>query len=96
MATGETSVPAESESLLAADAFPSLTLAARISKFASAFAGQLVFDEEDRQENYLYNYSYGAGFHFKLGETPFKLDWAGTAVGEFFEDNQQITLNVAF
>lgn len=60
------------------------------------FTGQLAFDEEDRQENYLYNYSYGAGFHFKLGDTPFKLDWAGTAVGEFFDDNQQITLNVAF
>jgi hypothetical protein len=60
------------------------------------FAGQLAFDEEDRQEDYLYNYSYGAGLNFKLGATPFRLDWAGTAVGEFFEDNQQVTLHVAF
>ncbi|HET9253137.1 MAG TPA: PorV/PorQ family protein [Candidatus Eisenbacteria bacterium] len=60
------------------------------------FTGQLVFDEEDRQDDYLYNVSYGAGLNFKLGATPFRFDWAGTAVGEFFDDNQQVTLHVAF
>ena len=33
---------------------------------------------------------------FKLGDTPFKVDWAGTSVGQFFDDNQQIGVSVAF
>jgi hypothetical protein len=60
------------------------------------FTGQLAFDEADRQEDYLYSYSYGAGLNFKLGSTPFAFDWAGTGVGEFFDDNQQVSLRVAF
>jgi hypothetical protein len=60
------------------------------------FTGQLAFDEADRQDDYLYNLSYGAGLKFKLGATPFHFDWAGTAVGEFFDDNQQVSLRVAF
>lgn len=60
------------------------------------FTGQLAFDEEDRQDDYLYSYSYGAGLNFKLGATPFRFDWAGTAVGEFFDDNQQVSLHVSF
>jgi hypothetical protein len=60
------------------------------------FAGQLAFDEADRQEDYLYSYSYGAGLNFKLGATPFRFDWAGMAVGEFFDDSQQVSLHVAF
>ncbi len=60
------------------------------------FTGQVPLQEDDRQQDYLYNWSYGAGFGFKLGETPFKVDWAGTAVGQFFDDNQQLSLSAAF
>ena len=62
----------------------------------AGFTGQLVLDEEDRQDDYLYNWSYGAGVNFELGDTPFQIDWAGTSVGQFFDDNQQISLRVAF
>jgi hypothetical protein len=62
----------------------------------AGFTGQVPLKEEDRQADYLYNWSYGAGFQFKLGTTPLKLDWAGTSVGQFFEDNQQFSLSVAF
>jgi len=48
------------------------------------------------QAQYLYGVSYGAGLNFKLGETPMSFDWAGTSVGEFFQDNQQFSLNIAF
>lgn len=60
------------------------------------FQGQLVLKEEDRQPDYLYNISYGAGFNFNLGEVPVSFDWAGTQVGEFFSDNQQFSLRVSF
>ena len=62
----------------------------------AGFTGQLALDSEDRMTDYLYNWSYGAGVNFKLGTTPFMVDWAGTAVGQFFDDNQQISLRVAF
>ena len=62
----------------------------------AGFTGQLVLSAEDRQDDYVYNWSYGAGVNFKLGATPFQVDWAGTAVGQFFDDNQQISLRVAF
>jgi hypothetical protein len=62
----------------------------------AGFTGQLALDSEDRQEDYLYNWSYGAGVNFKLGDTPFQVDWSGTSVGQFFDDNQQISLRVAF
>jgi hypothetical protein len=60
------------------------------------FTGQVPVQEEDRQENYLYSFSYGAGFNIKLGDRPFMVDWAGTHVGEFFDDNQQVSLSIAF
>jgi hypothetical protein len=60
------------------------------------FVGQVPLKEADRQENYLYSYSYGAGFNFKLGDRPLALDWAGTHVGDFFDDNQQVSLHIAF
>jgi len=60
------------------------------------YIGQLPFDADDRQPDYLYNWTYGLGVAFKLGPTPFKLDWAGTVVNDFFDDNQQVTLSVAF
>lgn len=60
------------------------------------FVGQVPIKEENRQVNYLYSYSYGAGFNFKLGDRPLSLDWAGTHVGEFFDDNQQVSLHIAF
>ena len=62
----------------------------------AGFTGQLAFAEEDRMDDYLYSYSYGAGLNFKLGATPFRFDWAGMAVGEFFDDTQQVSLHVAF
>ncbi len=60
------------------------------------YTGQVGIKEEDRQTNYLYSYSYGAGVNFKLGDRPFAVDWAGTHVGEFFDDNQQVSLSVSF
>ncbi len=60
------------------------------------FVGQVPLKEADRQQNYLYSFSYGAGFNFKLGDRPLALDWAGTHVGEFFDDNQQVSLHIAF
>jgi len=62
----------------------------------AGYVGQLAMSDEDRQQNYLYSYSYGAGFDFKLGERPFAIDWAGTHVGEFFDDNQQVSLSIEF
>ena len=62
----------------------------------AGYVGQLAMSDEDRQQDYLYSYSYGAGFNFKLGERPFALDWAGTHVGEFFDDNQQVSLSIEF
>lgn len=60
------------------------------------YIGQLAINEEDRQQDYLYSYTYGAGFNFKLGDRPFAIDWAGTHVGEFFDDNQQVSLSIEF
>lgn len=60
------------------------------------FVGQVPIKSADRQENYLYSFSYGAGFNFKLGDRPLALDWAGTHVGDFFDDNQQVSLHIAF
>jgi len=60
------------------------------------YVGQLAINEEDRQQDYLYSYTYGAGFNFKLGDRPFAIDWAGTHVGEFFDDNQQVSLSIEF
>jgi Type IX secretion system protein PorV len=60
------------------------------------FQGQLAVSEEDRQTDYLYNFTYGAGFNFKLSDHPLNFDWAGTHVGEFFGDNQQFSLRYAF
>ena len=62
----------------------------------AGYVGQLAMSDEDRQQDYLYSYSYGAGFNFKLGERPFAIDWAGTHVGEFFDDNQQVSLSIEF
>jgi hypothetical protein len=60
------------------------------------YVGQMALKEADRQSNYLYSYSYGAGLNFKLGDRPLNFDWAGTHLGEFFEDNQQVSLKIAF
>ena len=60
------------------------------------FQGQFPLQQEDRQPEYLYNLSYGAGLNFRLGDTPLNFDWAGTSVGQFFEDNQQFSLTIAF
>lgn len=60
------------------------------------YVGQMALKEEDRQQSYLYSYNYGAGLNFKLGDRPLSFDWAGTHVGEFFDDNQQVSLKVAF
>jgi len=60
------------------------------------FVGQVPINDADRQPDYLYSYSYGAGFRFKLGDRPLVLDWAGQHVGDFFNDNQQVSLHVAF
>jgi hypothetical protein len=60
------------------------------------YVGQLALSESSRQQDYLYSYSYGAGLNFKLGDRPLSFDWAGTHVGEFFDDNQQVSLRIAF
>jgi Type IX secretion system protein PorV len=60
------------------------------------FQGQVPVKESARQDGYLYNLSYGAGFNFKLGDHPVTLDWAGQSVGQFFQDNQQVSLHIAF
>jgi hypothetical protein len=60
------------------------------------FQGQVPLQEEDRQPDYLYNFSYGIGFKFDLGNLPVNFDWAGTQVGQFFDNNQQFSLSVAF
>jgi hypothetical protein len=60
------------------------------------YVGQLALTAADRQQDYLYSYTYGAGFNFKLGDRPFALDWAGTHVGDFFGDNQQVSLKLSF
>jgi hypothetical protein len=60
------------------------------------YVGQLALKASDRQQDYLYSYNYGAGLNFKLGERPLSFDWAGTHVGQFFSDNQQVSLRIAF
>lgn len=60
------------------------------------FQGQIPVNEEDRQGDYLYSYSYGAGINFKLGDRPFQFDWAGSHAGQFFDDNQQFSLGITF
>jgi type IX secretion system protein PorV len=60
------------------------------------YVGQLALTAADRQQDYLFSYTYGAGFNFKLGDRPFALDWAGTHVGDFFADNQQVSLKLSF
>ena len=60
------------------------------------YVGQAAIKEADRQQNYLYSYSYGAGLNFKMGDRPLSFDWAGTHIGEFFDDNQQVSLKIAF
>lgn len=60
------------------------------------YVGQLALNAADRQPDYLYSYSYGAGLNFKLGDRPLSFDWAGTHVGQFFSDNQQVSLRIAF
>lgn len=60
------------------------------------FQGQVPVKDSSRQDDYLYNLSYGAGFNFKLGDHPLSLDWAGQSVGQFFQDNQQVSLRIAF
>jgi len=60
------------------------------------FTGQAPFKKADRQQEYLYNVSYGAGLNFKMGDRPVTLDWSATSVGQFFDDNQQVSLGIAF
>jgi len=60
------------------------------------YVGQLALKEADRQQDYLYSFNYGAGLNFKLGERPLSFDWAGTHMGQFFDDNQQVSLKIAF
>jgi len=60
------------------------------------YVGQAALKQADRQPDYLYSYSYGAGVNFKMGDRPLTLDWAGTHVGEFFNDNQQVSLSISF
>ncbi len=60
------------------------------------YVGQLALNSSDRQADYLYSFNYGAGLNFKLGDRPLSFDWAGTHVGQFFEDNQQVSLRIAF
>jgi len=60
------------------------------------YVGQLALSSADRQQDYLYSFSYGAGLNFKMGDRPLSFDWAGTHVGQFFSDNQQVSLRIAF
>src|SRR3989442_14118054 len=60
------------------------------------YVGQVGLKEVDRQSDYLFSYNYGAGLNFKMGDRPLSFDWAGTHVGEFFNDNQQVSLKIAF
>lgn len=60
------------------------------------YVGQLAVSASTRQQDYLYSFNYGAGLNFKLGDRPLSFDWAGTHVGEFFSDNQQVSLRIAF
>ncbi len=60
------------------------------------FQGQAPLKNQDRQADYLYNFSYGAGINFNLGDRPVNFDWAGTHVGQFFADNQQFSFRLAF
>jgi len=60
------------------------------------YVGQAGLKSSSRQSDYLYSFSYGAGLNFKLGERPVGFDYAGTHVGQFFEDNQQVSLKLAF
>jgi len=60
------------------------------------YQGQLAISEADRQQSYLYNFTYGAGVNFSLGDHPVNFDWSGTHVGDFFADNQQFSLRFAF
>jgi hypothetical protein len=62
----------------------------------AGYVGQMALSSADRQSDYLYSYSYGAGLNFKLGDRPLNFDWAGTHLGEFFNDNQQVSLKIAF
>jgi len=62
----------------------------------AGYVGQLALSESARQGDYLYSFNYGAGLNFKLGDRPLSFDWAGTHVGEFFSDNQQVSLRIAF
>ncbi len=60
------------------------------------YVGQLALSSSSRQTDYLYSFSYGAGLNFKLGDRPLSFDWAGSHVGQFFSDNQQASLRIAF
>jgi len=60
------------------------------------YVGQLALNSAYRQTDYLYSFNYGAGLNFKLGDRPLSFDWAGTHVGQFFNDNQQVSLRIAF
>jgi hypothetical protein len=60
------------------------------------YVGQAGLKSSSRQSDYLYSFSYGAGLNFKLGDRPVGFDYAGTHVGQFFEDNQQVSLKLAF
>jgi len=58
--------------------------------------GQASLAQSNRQHDYLYSYAYGAGINFKLGDRPVTFDWAGTHVGEFFNDNRQFSFRLSF
>lgn len=62
----------------------------------AGYVGQAPLKKADRQQDYLYSYTYGAGIKFKLGDRPVNFDWAGTHVGEFFNDNQQFSFRLAY
>ncbi|MEK7315260.1 MAG: PorV/PorQ family protein [Candidatus Eisenbacteria bacterium] len=65
-------------------------------RLRGGFQGQLALSKEERQPEYIHSYSYGAGVQFKLGDRPFHFDWAASSAGEFFDDNQQFSLGLAF